>query len=327
MLKKYFVDAKNDLLSLLPRTKKEAKRFLFHILLIILGNFLLAFGTAIFLEPLNIVAGGLSGIAMIVSEYAGPYWFDMTVLIAQWVLFFIGLLLLGVKFSFNTLVSTIVYPFALMLFYRVPLFNEVIISQIVPVSESSDVGRIILCGVFGGVFVGVGCALTFLGNGTTGGVDILAFVANKYLKIRQSIASFIIDASIIIVGMFVIPNNLVQGLVGMISAFVTATMIEVVYIRLRHTSLIAEIISNKWEEINRFLQDDIGRGTTLVTVKGGYKQAEYMLIKVVFTRSELNQVKEGIARIDPLAFVTYTQTDAVYGEGFAKHSKKRRKNR
>lgn len=327
MLKKYFKNAKADILDLLPRSKRDAKRFIFHILLIILGSFLLAFGTVIFLEPLNIVAGGLSGIAIIFAHFFGEGWFDTIILIAQWVLFFIGLIFLGVKFSFNTLVATIVYPLALMLFYRVPWFNEVLIHQIVPDPASTDTGMIILCGLFGGVFVGSGCALTFLGNGTTGGVDILAFIARKYLHIRQSIASFVIDATIIIFGMFLIPNNLVQGLVGVISAFVTALMIEIIYIKVMHTSLIAEIISTDWEEINRFLQDEVGRGTTIVIIKGGYKQEEHTMIKVVFSRREYAQIKEGIARIDPFAFVTYTSSEAVYGEGFQDHSKRKKSKR
>ena len=67
------------------------------------------------------------------------------------------------------------------------------------------------CGIFGGVFIGLGVAMNFAGGGSSGGVDVLIAIAHKYLGVKESIASFVIDSSIIICGMFIIPKNIVPS--------------------------------------------------------------------------------------------------------------------
>ena len=285
----------------------------FRVFLVVLGSALLAFGTAIFLTKLEIVSGGVTGIAIIIQHFikeAGQY-IDLMVLGMNAIFFLIGLFFIGKTFALRTLISTIAYPLFLTLFLRVPYFQD--ISTLVAGDGSS--GYIIICAVFAGVFVGAGVALTFLGGGSTGGVDILVIIFSKKLRAKESIISFAVDATIIIFSMILIKENVVNSLCGAISAFVTALMIEFVYVN-QTASIQADVISEKWEDVSRFAQDVMGRGATIIKAQGGYKNEERIILRVVFDRRQFDMFKKYVAKVDPKAFITYTQTNAVYGEGF-----------
>ena len=89
-----------------------------NISLVVLGTLILAFGTAIFIIPMNIVAGGVSGLAIILKAII-PIEFitvDLIVFVLTWTLFFIGLFILGRAFAIKTLLSSIIYPPAISLF-------------------------------------------------------------------------------------------------------------------------------------------------------------------------------------------------------------------
>ena len=157
--------------------------------------------------------------------------------------------------------------------------------------------------------------MNFKGGGSTGGVDVIIAIFNKYLGVKESIMSLAIDGSIIVCGMFLIPGNIVPSLCGIISALVSALMIEYFYVG-KQTSLQADIISDKWEEISRFVQDVLGRGATVIPANGGYKLENRTILRVVFDKTQYKAIREFIGDTDPTAFMTFTQTYGVYGEGF-----------
>lgn len=294
--------------------KKDWYKFICNNCLIVFGSISLALGTGLFLTNLSIVSGGLSGIGIIVQRFVSFQIVDIVVWSASAVLWIIGWFFCGKEFSLRTLLSTLLYPGFLTLFLRVEFFNDIVVQ----VSGDGSVGYLILCGLFGGVFVGAGVALTFLGKGSTGGVDVLIYIAAKHTRIRESIWSFIIDGSIIIFSMFFFPDKWVNSLVGILSAFITALMVEFIY-NANMTSYQADIISDKWEEISKYVQDTLGRGATVIRAEGGYKGEERVILRVVFEKRQFDKVANFIANTDPKAFVTYTQARAVYGEGFRKH--------
>lgn len=334
-------------------SKTEQKSLIFNAILVFFGNLALAFGTAIFLTKLDIVAGGLSGVAIIVQHYCqnitlfggfigemiGTSVIDLVVFICTWILWGIGFIFLGKDFAMKTLASAIIYPLALALFIRVPLFNEIAENisyfgideatkaSIIANEAFAPISNLLLNGLFGGVFIGLGVGLNFLGGGSTGGVDVIIAIVNKYLGIKESAVSFVLDSIVILLGMFLIRRNgqynIVPSLCGILSAFVTAMVIEVVMNQFS-VSYQMDIISDKWEEISAFAQDGLGRGATIIRVEGGYKQDKRVILRVVFDRLQYNRIKRFIAKIDPKAFVTITKTTAVYGEGFKAHSTKQK---
>ena len=288
--------------------------------LIIIGSILLAIGTGFFLIPNKINAGGLSGLAIILKTTIN-FDEDITVLVLTWVFFFLSLVFLGFRFTLKSLVSSLIYPLALVLITRNHYLQTIIQQTFLDEVETS---KTLIAGIFGGSFVGAGVALTFIGGGSTGGVDILVFIINKYTHLKQSILSFIVDGSIILAGIFVL-GDMLSSLIGILAAFITAMMIEYIFVG-RSRALTALIISKDHvAEINAYIQDQMERGSTLIPVAGGYKQQTYQMIMVTFDRKEYADLIYQVSQIDKKAFLTVIQTNEVLGEGFrAIRTRKRR---
>ncbi len=307
-------------------TRSKCFNYLKNYFLVFLGTLILAFGAVVFLAKLEIVSGGISGIAIIIQHFVSFEIYDYAVAGLMLLFWILGLIFLGKSFAIRTLFSTIVYIGLTFLFQRVDFFQNLAL-QFAGMSNGGtpQVGNYILCGLFGGVFVGAGVAVTFLGGGSTGGVDVIQLIASKYFRIRESITSFMVDAFVIIVGLLSMattnPDMLIPGLCGILSSFITAVLIETVYNK-SLTSYQVDIISDKWEDISYFAQNELQRGTTIIRSEGGFKGQERVILRIVFPRSQYEKIREYIASIDPSAFVTFTQTNAVYGEGFTKNKKK-----
>jgi len=279
--------------------------------LIVAGSILLAVGTGVFLLPAVLNTGGLSGIG-IIGEGLFSFDPDLVVLVMTWVFFLISLLFLGWRFTIKSLVSSFVYPLALILLMRLPAIATETTKLF---GEGADMATKLIAGVFGGVFNGVGVALTFRGGGSTGGVDILVVILNKYLRLSYSIMSFVIDGLIIVIGLVVLKNVLLS-LVGIMSAFVFAITLEFVFVGKSHAMTASIISRTHSEDINTFIQNEIGQGTTLVSVMGGYQKDEYTMVVVHFDRSNYARLINGVAKIDKNAFVSIEQSTVVLGGKF-----------
>jgi len=307
--KKAFYDIKSDF------RKDRIARTLTNYLLIVVGSAILAIGDAFFIIPYNIVSGGVAGFGIVMSFMLG--WdTELTITIAQWILFFTGIILLGAKFGFKTIVSTIVYPLFLYLFtYIYENYQWVHLPAIVG-NDGSMVAILVLAGLVGGALVGAGCGLTFLGGGSTGGVDCLSLASAKYFRIKTSVTGFFIDATIVCV-YIIYMDNILLLLVGIISAFMCAFLVNLTY-REDQNSYVADIISDKWELINNEINYELDRGTTLLESYGGFTGQEKMMIHVVFSREDYDEIMKLIFKYDPDAFVFTTKAHEATGEGFKK---------
>lgn len=186
------------------------------------GTLLLSFGTAVFILPFQLIVGGISSIALLIAEGIPAQVFppDDMIALLSWGLFFMGKRMLGKDFSRKTLLSTIVYPLGLFLF-RPLAGNGLWNLQALWGYDSS----LVLASILGGVFVGMGCALSFRGGGSTGGIDILAMIlSRRWLKIPYQRVIFGMDAIVIIIG-FLMHQNLRHSLFGILCAAITALTI------------------------------------------------------------------------------------------------------
>jgi len=295
--------------------KDRIARTLTNYLLIIIGSAILAIGDAFFIIPYNIVSGGVAGFGIVMSFMMG--WnTELTITVAQWGLFFIGILLLGAKFGFKTIISTIVYPLFLFLFTYVYDNYEWVHLPAMTGADGTMVSILVLAGLVGGTLVGAGCGLTYLGGGSTGGVDCLSLASAKYFKIKTAVTGFVIDATIVCV-YIVYMDSILLLLVGIISAFMCAFLINLTY-KEDQNSYVADIISEKWELINNEINYALDRGTTLLESYGGYTGKEKMMIHVVFSKEDYDEIMKLIFKYDPDAFVFTTQAHEATGEGFRK---------
>jgi uncharacterized membrane-anchored protein YitT (DUF2179 family) len=279
---------------------------------------MLSFGTSVFILPFDLVTGGVSGIAIVLDKIL-PFEFlsiDIIVTVLTWVLFLLGLFILGKNFAVKTLVSTVIYPLGVSLFIKLtdPSFlNGFFCLQ---ASEYSEIS-LILATVLGGALVGAGCAVTFIGGGSTGGVDIIAFTVCKIFKrLKSSVVIFAIDATIVALGMFVI-GDFVLSLLGILSAFVAAFMVDKVFLG-SSKSFIAQIISDNHEKINREIIQRLDRSTTKVSAVGGYTGNEKIMLMVSFKVNQYAELLNIINKADKNAFVTIHQAHEINGEGWTR---------
>ncbi len=296
-------------------TKAEILLILRNFALVVIGNLILAFGCAVFILPFDLVTGGVNGLSIVIDHLIdGVIPIDLVITIITWVLFFLGLIFLGKDFALKTLVSSIVFPTALSIFMRLVeseafggLFN-------LQNSEYASIA-IIVSALFAGVCVGTGCAVTFIGGGSTGGLDIIALIICKFFKrLKSSVAVFALDALAVLLGMFVL-GDLIKTLLGIIAAFVTAIVIDKVF-NGRGKSFTAQIVSSKPEELNIAIREEMKRTTTILDVTGGYSGEKKKMLMVTFTMPQYATLISVLNKVDKTAFVSIHSAHEINGEGW-----------
>lgn len=298
-------------------TSKPHRQFK-NILLSAAGTLVLAFGVALFIIPFDLIVGGVSGIAIILSHYfQSPLMTtDLLIAVITWVLFFLGLIFLGKDFALKTLISTIVYPLGISVFSQLTDPNVMNGMFNLRSSAYSEIA-ILLAAIFGGVFIGTGCALTFLGGGSTGGVDVLSFIICKRIRgIRNSTVIFIIDAAAILLG-FIVFNDLVISLLGISSAFITAMVIDKLFLG-ESNAFIAQIISDQYRKINHQIAENLKRTTSIIDIEGGYSGKPKKMLMISFTMNQYHDLINIINQIDSTAFVTIHRAHEINGKGWTR---------
>ena len=297
-------------------TQKEILLMIKNVFLVIIGTVILAFGTGVFLFPYDIITGGIAGISItlnhIIPEFEiwGLKSYDIYVFIVTWGLFIVGLFVLGKSFALKTLISTIVYAPIFSLSVR--LVESGTFNGFFDIASKYGELSVLLGAVFGGAFVGVGCAVAFLGGGSTGGTDIIAFVICKWFKkLRSSVVIFIVDVAVVIAGIFVI-KDLTLSLLGIASAFICAIVIDKLFL--------AQIVSDKHEEINKAIISRLDRTTTILEARGGYSGMSKKVVMVSFTMRQYSTLINIVNIIDKTAFVSIHRAHEINGEGWTRPS-------
>ncbi len=301
-----------------PLNKAELKKTIINISLITFGCFVLAAGTVAFLLPLDLVTGGVSGVSVIVNHYLEPVFGtpiqDIVAWIIQVILLVVSFIFLGKKFTLRTIYATLLYPAFLTILMRTHALD--FISNAIKPDGAGDMQIVytLIAGIFGGAFSGAGVAVTFLGGGSTGGFDVLAAISAKHTPVKEGLSTFLIDAAIVVVGMICL-KDIANGLIGILSALVCALVVQYVYVN-SNQYVIADIISDKTDEIMSYVHGKMEHASTVINVTGGYTGQPRKMLRVAFNKKELNSFRSFIASTDPRAFVSFTQASMINGEGF-----------
>lgn len=326
-------------------TQEPPLKIVKNCLLIFFGALLMSLGDSFFVLPMNIVSGGISSLAIISNWMPGMNVIStqVYVLIYTWIFFLLGLIFIGVRYSLRTLILSISYPLFVLLFswVRDAVAVEMLVDgttqavHILNISEmmvdikleggdiishSSDAMKAlayVLSAVFGGALLGTGIGLAFSGGGSSGGTDVINVLVNRYFGIRVGTSSFIVDCLIMIGGFFANGMSLLATMVGVVCAFVCSLLIDKVFLG-NQQFYIAQIISPKWNEINHFINHELGRGSTILHGNGGYTSKDITIIQTCFDRQDYMLIKQSIYSIDPSAFVTFVSTREILGYGFSR---------
>lgn len=271
-----------------------------NILLILLGNLLIAFGVAAFLVPSGLISGGVTGLSLVVSKA-----FSLPLPVCVWcasILFFLaGFLALGKRFALSTLVSSVAYP----LFFHL---TTLMFQRLGPPTED-----IVLCAAFAGICLGLGIGMVLRGGASTGGTDVIAMMLNKRFGLSLTPVMYLIDGVILCLQ---IPFSRVdQVLYGLLVALIYTYLTGKVMV-FGQDKIQIMIYSAMQEEINRLLLSDFDKGSTLFPIRGGYSGREGYAIQSVIPKRSLFAVREAVLRIDPQAFVVINPVSEVNGRGF-----------
>lgn len=275
-------------------------------MLIIVGTTLLAISINMFFDPLGLVTGGVTGLAIVIKAltshmYAGGIPIYITNLVINIPLFLLALLIKGKNFGARSLFATFYLSFALYYTGGISAITE----------------DIFLGSVFGGVVSGIGLGLVFLAFSTTGGTDLAASIIQHFVK-HFSIAQIMLflDSMIIIFGVFTFGAE--KALYAIIAVFISVKFIDGI-LEGFHFSKAAFIISYKTEQIADNIMTTLERGVTGLSGRGKYTNESKEVLLCVVSKREIVKLKEIVRDIDVNAFVIVADVREVVGEGFIEY--------
>ncbi|TCT14113.1 uncharacterized membrane-anchored protein YitT (DUF2179 family) [Natranaerovirga pectinivora] len=279
---------------------------IYEFLLIVIGTLLLAISINVFFDPMNLVIGGVTGLAIVIKSisldvlgFEIPIW--LTNIAINIPLFVVAIYLKGKSFGRKTFFATVVLTVGLYYTEGLPLITQ----------------DILLATVYGGIVAGVGLGLVFQAFATTGGTDLAASIAQHYLR-HLSVARIMLflDGIIVISGAFVFgPEN---ALYAILSIFITTKIIDGILEGV-HFSKAAFIISDEYEEIAASILLNIDRGVTGINGKGMFSTRDKQILLCVVSKKEIVKLKELVKEIDRKAFVIVADVKEVLGEGFIEY--------
>ncbi|WP_018754771.1 YitT family protein [Paenibacillus terrigena] len=268
--------------------------------LVIIGSFSIAVSFNIFMLAHQIASGGVSGISILVQHFTG-----IQPAYTQWIinipLFIIGVMLVGKNFGLKVLVGTFILPLFILLTKDWPTPTD----------------NPLLASIYGGLGIGLGLGLVYRARGSTGGLDLVAQLINRFTGLSYHLAVPMLDGIVILsAGIFLSPEKALYALIGL---FVTSKTIDAIQTGF-NVSKVAFIISNEAEKLQQAILNDLDRGLTELDGRGGFTGEERKILMVVLSQTEVSKLKVLVKMVDPSAFVIISDTKEVLGEGFKLHT-------
>lgn len=278
--------------------KQQLREYFF----ISIGVFAMGTGFYYFMVPYNLITGGVGGLSIVIEPYL-PFDVVFIVYLLNIGLLILGLVIYGMGFFTKTVFGSVIYPVSLsVLVWLDQQFG------LLPITDD-----IMLATVFSAVLMGGGFGIVIRHGGTTGGADIPIKLLYDFAKIPFSLAIYIVDGTIVVLGALVFGLEL--GMYSVIAVFLIGFISN--YVITGGQKMISiQIISDHANEIKQRIYDSIDRGVTLIPIKGGFTGQEKTMVIVVAYRKEYYKIIQAVHDIDKAAFVFVNNSSEVLGEGF-----------
>ncbi len=266
------------------------------LILVVLGAFIFSAGVNAFIITADLGEGGVTGLAIILY-----YAFHLSPAITNFV---VNAILIGVGYKFLSKRSM-----------YLTILATVLISIFLSLTESWHVKTddVIINAIFGGFSVGLGIGIIVLAGGTTAGTTVLARIANKYLDVSTPNALLFFDLIVVLISLTVIPLD--RALLTIISLYIGTKVMDFVIEGLNPKKAVT-IISKEPDRIAKMIDEDIGRGITILNGRGYFSKKETDVLYAVISKTQLSRTKRMIRKIDENAFVVVHDVRDVYGNGF-----------
>ncbi|MEG1027995.1 MAG: YitT family protein [Oscillospiraceae bacterium] len=277
--------------------KSKVIKLLKETLIMLFGMFVGAVAVHFFLKPSGLVIGSISGLAIVIEKLTNIPISILTFGINA-VLLVLAAILIGKEFGAKTVITSLMLSPFLAIF-----------EKFMPVKESimQDPWLDLLCFV---LLVGFSQTILFRINASTGGLDIIAKIVNKYFHADMGTSVTIAGAMICMTAFLV--NDLRLVIIGLIGTYVNGVIVNEFSVGFNSKKR-ACIISNRYKEIQKFIVEDLYRGVTLYNVVGGYKNEEHIELETLLTRAEFAKLMEHLTKNNIDAFVTAGNVSEIYG--------------
>lgn len=273
------------------------------ILLIIIGTGLMAFAVASIFDPVSLITGGFSGLAIIIRQLSsrlipGGIPLSVTNLALNIPFLLLAMKLKGFRYVLRTGFATIMLSFWLSVLPVVPIAGD----------------DLLLSALYGGLIVGAGIGLVFVAQATTGGTDLIAALIQHFLR-HYSTASimWILDTLIVLFGAYLF--GIQMTLYAIIAIYLTSRVADGLIDGLKFSKA-AFIITEDPDQVATLLMEDLDRGVTGISATGMYSGTAKNMLFCVVSKKEIVMLKELTKECDPNAFVIVTDVREVLGEGF-----------
>ncbi len=264
----------------------------------VFGITMTALAISVFTLPNKIVGGGVSGLSTILFHTLGveP---GVSSIVLNAILLLCGLKILGKRFVLATLAGTSLLSVLVQVFSYLP-----------PVTEN-----VALASVFGGVAYGVGIGFALASGSSSGGTDILGRFLQKafpYLPIGTLI--MIVDGIVILLSL-VFFRDIELTLFGVVTLVVSTYAVDAL-IRKLNVSKLAFVVTTKGTEVANKLVSTSPRGVTIIDTVGAYTNEENKMLLCALKDNELPAFQRKILEIDPGAFIIFSESSQIVGNGF-----------
>ncbi len=275
-----------------------------------LGLLLLAVGIYFFKAPNGFATGGVSGIAIILSEIFPTIKPALCMLIINVFLLVLGVVILGKECGGLTIYCSLVFSLETWIF-----------EELFPLSGPlTDYPLLEL--VYAVMLSGVGAAIVFKCKASSGGTDIVALILKKYTHMNVGTALLCVDFFIALATFInweksetVLVLDVQTGLFTMLGLFAKVFVVDDVIDSMNMCKAFT-IITTKPDEINAYIMQDMRHGVTTYPAKGAYTGADKTVIVTVCHRFEAMRIRKKVLSIDPHAFIIITKTSEIMGKGF-----------
>ena len=273
------------------------KRNIKEFFIITIGTLIVSTAVYFFMLPSHVSVGSGTALAMVISNFI-PLPVSVITLILNIVLLILGFLLIGPEFGAKTVYCAILMPVFLGVY-----------EQIFPNQQSitEDPFLDVLCYIF---VVGVGLAILFRRNASSGGLDIVAKLMNKFLRIELGKAMSLSGMLVALSSALVYDKKTV--VISVLGTYLGGLVVDHFIFGMDLKRRVC-IISPKLDQIVDFILHDLHSGATLNNIIGAYDRKPKQEVITIVDKHEYKALMDYVKRVDPKAFITvYSVSEISY---------------
>lgn len=266
-------------------------------IIITFGAVLAAAAIYFFMLPSHVAVGSASALGMVLSNFI-PIPVSVITLLLNIFLLILGFLLIGPEFGAKTVYTAIMVPVAMGVFETIfPNFQSLTQDPLIDV----------LCYI---LVVGMAMAILFSHNASSGGLDIVAKIMNKYLKMDIGRAVSISGIVVALTSAFCYDTKIV--ILSVLGTYFGGMIVDHFIFGLNIKRRVC-VISPKIDEITDFVLYQLHSGATLNEITGAYHRNKQQEIITIVDKQEYRKLMAFVKEVDPKAFVTvYAVNEICY---------------